>query len=572
MDKRWNLRTPSDEELTITNELSKQLNINPVLAQLLAQRGIRSFDEAKDFFRPDLDKLHDPFLMNDMRHAVDRLNYALGNKERILVYGDYDVDGTSSVALIYSFLKNYTSSLDYYIPDRYNEGYGISYKGIDYAAETGASLVIALDCGIKAIDKIEYAKEKGIDFIICDHHTPDEILPDAIAVLDPKRPDSNYPFKHLSGCGVGFKLLQAFAINNHINMKEVFRYLDLVVVSIASDIVPIIGENRILAYWGLRKLNKNPIIGLKTIIDISGLDRKDITISDIVFKIGPRINASGRIYSGKEAVQLLVATDLEEARAKCLELNEYNQERKDLDKGITEEALSQIDNSEDLQSKKATVLYNPEWHKGVIGIVASRLIEKYYRPTIILTKSNGKITGSARSVAGFNIYDAIEECKDLLENFGGHKFAAGLTMNEENLDAFLERFETFVADKIRPVQTIPQIDIDAELKFTDVTPKFFRVLSQFAPFGPENMKPVFITRDVKDNGGTRLVGKEEEHLKLDLLSPEEGIKLNAIAFSMADFNDHIKKSRPIDICYTIEENMFNGNRYIQLMIKDIKEK
>ena len=355
-------------------------------------------------------------------------------------------------------------------------------------------------------------------------------------------------------------------------MKEVFRYLDLVVVSIASDIVPIIGENRILAYWGLRKLNKNPIIGLKTIIDISGLDRKEITISDIVFKIGPRINASGRIYSGKEAVQLLVATDLEEARVKCLELNEYNQERKDLDKGITEEALSLIDNSADLQSKKTTVLYNPEWHKGVIGIVASRLIEKYYRPTIILTKSNDKITGSARSVAGFNIYDAIEECKDLLENFGGHKFAAGLTMKEENLDAFLERFETFVADKIRPVQTIPQIDIDAELKFTDVTPKFFRVLSQFAPFGPENMKPVFITRNVKDNGGTRLVGKEEEHLKLDLLSPEEGIKLNGIAFSMADFNDHIKKSRPIDICYTIEENMFNGNRYIQLMIKDIKEK
>ncbi|MFB6317751.1 single-stranded-DNA-specific exonuclease RecJ [Saccharicrinis sp. FJH54] len=572
MEKRWNLRTPSDEELKFINDLSKQLNINNVLAQLLVQRGIRSFEEAREFFRPQLENLHDPFLMNDMRAAVDRLNLALGHKERILVYGDYDVDGTSSVALIYSFLRHYTSALDYYIPDRYTEGYGISYEGIDYAKETGASLIIALDCGIKAIDKVAYAKEKGIDFIICDHHTPDETLPDAVAVLDPKRPDSTYPFKHLSGCGVGYKLLQAFALDNHINCKDVRRYLDLVVVSIASDIVPITGENRILAYWGLRKLNSNPRIGLKTIIDISGLDRKEITISDIVFKIGPRINASGRMYSGKEAVELLVATDLEEARAKCLELNEYNQERKDLDKGITEEALQHIEDNTELQNKKSTVLYNPEWHKGIIGIVASRLIERYYRPTIILTKSNDKITGSARSVAGFNIYNAIEHCKDLLENFGGHKFAAGLTMKEENLEAFKERFEDFVASKIQPVQTIPQIDIDARLNFSSITPKFFRILSQFAPFGPENMKPVFITENVRDTGGTRLVGKDADHLKVELADPEDGIILGGIGFSMSQFNDHLKKSRPVDICYTIEENSFNGNRYIQLMIKDIKEK
>ncbi|MFB6340313.1 single-stranded-DNA-specific exonuclease RecJ [Saccharicrinis sp. FJH2] len=572
MEKRWNLRTPSDEELKFINDLSKQLNINHVLAQLLVQRGIRSFEEAKDFFRPQLENLHDPFLMNDMRAAVDRLNTALGHKERILVYGDYDVDGTSSVALIYSFLRHYTSALDYYIPDRYTEGYGISYEGIDYAKETGATLIVALDCGIKAIDKVAYAKEKGIDFIICDHHTPDEILPDAVAVLDPKRPDSTYPFKHLSGCGVGYKLIQAFALDNHINCKEVRRYLDLVVVSIASDIVPITGENRILAYWGLRKLNSNPRIGLKTIIDISGLDRKEITISDIVFKIGPRINASGRMYSGKEAVELMVATDLEEARAKCLELNEYNQERKDLDKGITEEALQHIEDNDNLQEKKSTVLYNPEWHKGIIGIVASRLIEKYYRPTIILTKSNNKITGSARSVAGFNIYNAIEHCKDLLENFGGHKFAAGLTMKEENLEEFKRRFEEFVASKIQPVQTIPQIDIDARLNFSSITPKFFRILSQFAPFGPENMKPVFITENVRDSGGTRLVGKDADHLKVELADPEDGIVLGGIGFSMSQFNDHLKKSRPVDICYTIEENSFNGNRYIQLMIKDIKEK
>lgn len=572
MDKRWNLRTPSDEEELKINELSKELNINKVLAQLLVQRGIKTFEESRDFFRPQLENLHDPFLMKDMRVAVDRLNQALGNKERILVYGDYDVDGTSSVALIYSFLRHYTSALDYYIPDRYSEGYGISYDGIDYAESTGASLIIALDCGIKAIEKVDYANKKGIDFIICDHHTPGDTLPDAVAVLDPKRLDSEYPFKHLSGCGVGFKLIQAFAIDNHINFKEVKRYLDLVVVSIASDIVPIVGENRILAYWGLKKLNANPRIGLKTIIDIAGLDRRNIGISDIVFKIGPRINASGRIYSGKETVELLVATDMEEARIKCLEVNEYNQERKDLDKGITEEALFHIDDNVEMQQLKSTVLYDPKWHKGVIGIVASRLIEKYYRPTIILTRSNGMITGSARSVAGFNIYEAIDSCKDLLENFGGHKFAAGLTMREENLEAFKERFETFVADKIRPVQTIPQIDIDATLAFSDITPKFFRILEQFAPFGPENMKPVFITENVRDKGGTKLVGKESDHLKLELFESENGEVVNGIAFSMPQFNDHLKKSRPVDICYTIEENLFNGNKYIQLLIRDIKEK
>ncbi len=572
MIKRWNLPSPSDEETQIINRLAEELNIHTVLSQLLVQRGITTFDDARSFFRPQLEDLHDPFLMVDMHAAVDRLNQALGQKEKILVYGDYDVDGTTSVALVYSFLRKYSSSIDYYIPDRYTEGYGISYKGIDFASENGFSLIIALDCGIKAIDKVEYAKGKGIDFIICDHHTPDDTLPDAVAVLDPKRPDSVYPCKDLSGCGVGFKLLQAFSYSNEIPFSRLKKYLDLVAVSIASDIVPIVGENRILAYYGLKQLNANPSIGLKTIIDISGLATKEINISDIVFKIGPRINASGRIHTGNEAVELMSATDLQFAITKCEEINTYNQERKELDKGITEDAINQILQSEDLQDKKTTVLYNPSWHKGVIGIVASRLIEQYYRPTIILTKSNGFVTGSARSVAEFDLYAAIESCKDLLENFGGHMYAAGLTLKEENLPEFTRRFEAFVERNIRVEQLVPQINIDAILKFSDITPKFFRVLDRFRPFGPNNMKPTFVTCDAKDAGSSRLVGRELDHLKLDLMDGTTPYPMPGIAFSMKQFNDHVKKSRPIDLCYTIEENNFMNMKTIQLMVKDIKEK
>ena len=572
MIKRWNFPSPSDAELKNIDQLAEELNIHKVLSQLLVQRGITTFDEAKMFFRPQLEDLHDPFLMVDMHKAINRLNQALGQKEKILVYGDYDVDGTTSVALVFSFLREYSSSIDYYIPDRYTEGYGISYTGIDFAKENGFTLIIALDCGIKAIEKVEYAKTKGIDFIICDHHTPEDTLPDAVAVLDPKRPDSVYPYRDLSGCGVGFKLLQAFSTSNGIPFNKLKKYLDLVAVSIASDIVPITGENRILAHFGLKQLNTNPSIGLKTIIDSSGLATKEINISDVVFKIGPRINASGRIYSGKEAVELMSATDLQFAVTKCAEINEYNQTRKELDKGITEEAIQQILDSEELRNKKTTVLYKPEWHKGVIGIVASRLIEKYYRPTVILTKSNGFVTGSARSVFEFDLYAAIESCRDILENFGGHMYAAGLTLKEENLPEFMRRFEAFVEENIKDDQLIPQINIDSQLKFSDISPKFFRILDRFKPFGPENMRPLFYTENVKDAGSSRLVGKDLDHLKLDLIDDSSSYPMPGIAFSMKQFNDHLKKSRPLDICYSIEENHFMNMRTIQLMIKDMKEK
>lgn len=574
MIKRWNLLKPSDEEKLNIKQLAEELNIHPVLSKLLVSRGVTNFDEAKKFFRPQLEDLHDPFLMVDMHRAVNRLNEALGHKEKILVYGDYDVDGTTSVALVYSFLRRYASSsnIEYYIPDRYSEGYGISYTGIDFAHENGYTLIIALDCGIKAIEKVKYASERGIDFIICDHHTPDDTLPDAVAVLDPKRPDSNYPFKDLSGCGVGFKLLQAFSISNNIPFSKLKKYLDLVAVSIASDIVPILGENRIMAHYGLKLLNSNPSIGLKTIIDIAGLAGKEINISDIVFKIGPRINASGRINTGKEAVALMTAVDMQFAVEKCVEINEFNQERKELDRGITEDAIQQILDDDSLKHKKTTVLYNPDWHKGVIGIVASRLIEKYYRPTIIMTKSNGFVTGSARSVTEFDIYSAIESCRDILENFGGHMYAAGLTLKEDKLPEFIERFETFVCANIKEEQLVPQIDIDSKLSLGDITPKFFRVLDRFKPFGPQNMKPVFWSENVKDAGSSRLVGKQLDHLKLDIMDETSYYPMPGIAFSMAEYHDHLKKSRPLDICYTIEENNFMNMKSIQLLIKDIKAK
>jgi single-stranded-DNA-specific exonuclease len=570
INTHWNFLKLTDKQQKISDSLAEELGISPILTQLLAQRGITSFDDAKKYFRPDLAHLHDPFLMPDMDKAIERLNLALGRKEKILVYGDYDVDGTTAVSLVYKFLLQFTSSIDYYLPDRYTEGYGISYTGIDYAAAHGFSLVIALDCGIKAVEKIEYAKELGVDFIICDHHMPDAKLPDAVAVLDAKRIDSQYPYDHLSGCGVGFKLMQAFAINNDIDLALLYQLLDLVVVSIASDIVPITGENRVLAYYGLKKLNSSPSLGLKSIIDICGLNDKDITISDIVFKIGPRINASGRIQKAREAVDLLVARDEIFAREKSDCINQYNQTRKDLDKTITDEAAAILDKLEELSNQKSIVVYNSEWHKGVIGIVASRLTELYYRPSIVLTKSNGLATGSARSVPGFDIYKAIETCRDLLENFGGHTYAAGLSLKEENVDPFTKRFEAYVAENILPEQQHPLTDIDATIEFRDITPKFFRVLKQFSPFGPENMKPVFCTKRVFDYGTSRLVGKEQEHLKMELVDSSSENVMNGIAFRMWEFNDYLKALNPLDICYTLEENTFNGNTTVQLMIKDIK--
>lgn len=570
MTSKWNFRTSTKEELHKSETLATDLGVSPIIALLLVKRGICSAEEAKKFFKPSLSDLHDPFLMPDMDKAVKRLNQALGNKEKILIYGDYDVDGTTAVSLVYKYLRLYSSALDYYIPDRYDEGYGISYKGIDYAVANGVKLIISLDCGIKAVEKIEYAKQKGIDFIICDHHMPDSVLPDAVAVLDAKRLDSKYPYEHLSGCGVGFKFMQAFAQSNSFPFGELEKLLDLVAVSIASDIVPISGENRILAYYGLKQLNSNPSLGLKGIIDICGLTGKEITISDIVFKIGPRINASGRMMNGKEAVDLLLSKDSEGAREKSENINQYNDERRELDKKITDEANAIIDEFQNMEDRKAIIVYNPQWHKGVIGIVASRLTEKYYRPAVVLTKSPELITGSARSVPGFDIYKAIENCRDLLENFGGHTYAAGLSLKEENLEAFTERFLKLAAEEIDPEQMIPQIDIDATLDFKEINSKFLSDLKKMSPFGPENQKPIFATLGVKDYGTSKLVGKELEHLKLELIDGNSQSPLHGIAFGMHKLNSHIKGMLPFNICYTIEENTYNGNTSIQLQVKEIK--
>ena len=570
MTNRWVFTPLTDEQEKQKNVLTQELGISPVLCQLLVQRGITTFDEAKHFFRPQLSYLHDPFLMNDMDKAVNRLNRAMGRKEKILIYGDYDVDGITAVALVYKFLRKFCSNVGFYVPDRYTEGYGISYKGIDYAAENNYKLIIALDCGIKAIEKVAYANEKGIDFIICDHHTPDVQLPEAVAVLDAKRADSTYPDPNLSGCGVGFKFMQAFAQNNDIKFETLTPLLDLAAVSIASDIVPINGENRILAFYGLKQLNSNPSLGLKSIIDVCGLTDKEITVSDIVFKIGPRLNASGRIQTANEAVELLISKDLTFAKEKSDCINQYNQTRKDLDKSITDEAYTILESEKSLSANRSIAIYNANWHKGVIGIVASRLTEIYYKPAIVLTHSNGFATGSGRSVQGFDLYKAIESCRDLLENFGGHMYAVGLSMKESNVSEFQRRFEEYVAENILPEQREPQIDIDAIIDFKEITPKFFRLLKQLNPFGPENMKPVFMTKRVFDYGTSRVVGKEQEHLKLELIDSKSECIMNGIAFGRSEFNDYIKALNPVNICYTIEENTFNGNTTIQLMIKDIK--
>jgi len=553
----------------VIEHLHDVLGINRVLANLLAQRGINTYEEAKVFFRPTLEQLHDPFLMKDMDKAVDRLDIALSKNEKILIYGDYDVDGTTSVALAYSFLRKYTEQIDFYIPDRYEEGYGISIKGIDYAADNNYTLVIALDCGIKAVDKIKHANSRKVDFIICDHHTPGDIIPDSIAVLDPKREDCNYPDKNLSGCGVGFKFLQAYSNRKKIDFSNLLEFIDLVAVSIASDIVPVIGENRILAHFGLQKLHKNPIKGLETIKSISNVKDAELTISDCVFKIGPRINAAGRIKSGADAVRLLVEENGELATEIAQQIDVYNTERKSLDRDITHEALRVIGNSIELRNKKTTVLYDENWHKGVVGIVASRLTETYYRPTIVLTESHGMATGSARSVSDFNVYDAINSCNHLLENFGGHKFAAGLTLKIENVEEFANCFEKYVSENITEEQLTPKVKVDSELNFSDIDRKFFNVMRQMAPFGPGNMAPVFLTKGLLDTGGTKQVGANKEHLKLDMVDTD-GAAMSGIAFSLApEYYKPIAKKEKFSICYSIDKNEFRGNVSLQVRVKEI---
>ena len=569
MSSKWIYQTPSAEQMLKGQKLGEELHIHPALATLLVQRGIDTFHSAKNFFRPQLSQLYDPFLMNDMDRAVKRLNDAIGRKERILVYGDYDVDGTTAVALVYKYLQHFYSNIDYYIPDRYEEGYGVSVKGVDYAADTGVKLVIVLDCGIKAVDEIAYAKAKGIDFIICDHHVPDDVLPDAVAILNPKRHDSTYPYPDLSGCGVGFKFMQAFAKDNGLSFNSLTRLLDMVAVSIAADIVPVMGENRVLAYHGLRQLNNSPSTGLKAIIEVCGLTGKEITFSDIIFKIGPRINASGRIQNGKESVDLLTEKDYKIAMDKSNRINQYNETRKDLDKTMTEEANRIVANLSDLSERKTIVLFNAEWHKGVIGIVASRLTEIYFRPAVVLTQTNEFATGSARSVSGFDVYKAIEHCKDLLENFGGHTYAAGLTMRLGNVPEFTRRFEEYVASHIQPEQMGATLNIDAELQFKDISMKFYNDLKKFNPFGPGNPKPLFMTRGVYDYGTSKVVGRDQEHIKMELVDNKSNKVINGIAFGQSSQVRYIKTKRSFDICYTVEENTHKRGE-VQLQIEDIR--
>lgn len=565
---KWNYEPLTSKDSEKRDKLAVELGLHPLLCQLLIQRNISTVEEANKYFYPNLTDLHDPFLMPDMDKAVKRIERALGDKERILIYGDYDVDGTTAVALVYKFLRKFTTNLDYYIPDRYDEGYGISEQGIDYADASDVKLIVALDCGIKAIEMVKYAKSKGIDFIICDHHMPDETLPDAVAVVDAKRKDSIYPYEHLSGCGVGFKLAQALAINNKIDFSELYDLLDLVAVSIASDIVPITGENRVLTYYGLKQINSNPSMGLKGIIDICELNKTQITVSDIVFKIGPRINASGRMMNGKEAVDLLLANTTEDARIKSANIDNYNDSRRELDKKMTDEATNYIEDNLEMGDINSIVIYNENWHKGVIGIVASRLTEKYYRPAIVLTKSNDLITGSARSVMGFDVYKAIEACKDILENFGGHTYAAGLSLKEENLAEFKRRFEATSLKLIVPEMMRAQINIDAILEFRDIDNKFIQDLNRFAPFGPENLNPIFASKNVSDLGTSKLVGRDHFHIKLEMQDSTCNSIMHGIAFRQsANFN--LVKQDTFDICYTLEENYHNGKTNIQLYVKDI---
>jgi single-stranded-DNA-specific exonuclease len=562
MKKQWNLKPKADPKLIA--HLQESLGVAKIVAQLLVQRGITDFKEAKSFFRPTYDQLHDPFLMKDMTLAVNRLKKALEQKENILIYGDYDVDGTTAVALMYSFLKSIHPNVAYYIPDRYSEGYGISYQGIDYAAQNNFSLIIALDCGIKAVDKVAYAQEKEIDFIICDHHRPGANVPKALAVLDPKQNDCKYPYKELSGCGVGFKLIQAYCQKNNIAFEKITHYLDLLVVSIAADIVPITEENRVLAYYGLKQLSTEPRKGLKALMEVSDKE-KNLTISDVVFGLAPRINAAGRIEHGAKAVALLVQEDIEQARSMAQKVNEHNLKRRELDQSITQEALKMV-----IPNAKSTVVYQENWHKGVVGIVASRLIETHYRPTIVLTENNGMLAGSARSVKGFDIYNAIGSCSEYIEQFGGHKYAAGLTLKKEKLAGFTAKFEEVVSATIQEEMLNPQISIDAELTISEINPKLYRILKQMAPFGPGNMSPIFMTQQVIDRGYGRKIGQEQTHLKLNVGDKEPTQYIDCIGFGMADKFELIKEGQQFDIAYAIEENVWNGNVNLQLRLKDIR--
>ena len=571
MHFKWNYEPPTPDEKKAADELATKLSISPILSSLLIRRGITTESAAKRYFRPQLADLINPFLMKDMDIAVDRLNDAMGRKERILVYGDYDVDGCTAVALVYKFLQQFYSNIDYYIPDRYEEGYGISTKGLEYAQRNGVKLVIILDCGIKAVEEIAQAKRMGIDFIICDHHVPDDVMPDAVAVLNPKREDDTYPFKHLSGCGVGFKFMQAFAKNNNIPFSRLIPLLDFCAISIAADIVPVTEENRILAFHGLKQLNVNPSIGLKAIIDICGLSGRELSMSDIVFKIGPRINASGRMENGKESVDLLIERDFGTALHKARHLNHYNEQRKDIDKQMTEEANQIVAKLESQKHQASIVLYDENWKKGVIGIVASRLTEIYFRPTVVLTREGDLATGSARSVAGFDVYSAIKHCRDLLLNFGGHTYAAGLTLRWDDIKKFRGRFQQYVEEHIQPEQTEAILNIDAVIDFKDISSKrLFNELKRLAPFGPGNEKPLFCTVGVYDFGTSKVVGREQEHIKLELVDSKSSHVMNGIAFGQSAAARYIKSKRSFDIVYTIEENIYKHGS-VQLQIEDIRQ-
>ena len=570
---KWILKEPADAAKV--SRLAAELGIDSVLADLLVKRGVETFEQARSFFRPSLEDLHDPFLMKDMDIAVQRVRDAITGGQRILVYGDYDVDGTTAVSLVYSFLRRFTPEVDFYIPDRYSEGYGLSMKGIDYAAGSGVKLIITLDCGIKAIEKVEYARTKGIDVIICDHHLPEAELPKAVAVLDPKREDCHYPFDDLSGCGVGFKLVQAYSIRYGIPFESLIPLLDLLVVSISADLVSMVGENRVLAHFGLKQLNEDPRKGLLAMISLSQLEPGHLTIDDIVFKIGPRINAAGRMDEGKKAVELLSATDMDRALEIGREINEKNNDRKDIDREITREALEMVQKGKCLINDNAIIVYNPGWNKGVVGIVASCLVEAFYKPTVVLTNSNaaGFITGSARSVAGFDLYESIEHCADLLEDFGGHVYAAGLTLKQSNIKEFAERINGFISGKITTEMLTPVVTIDAKLDFAQITPKFLRLLKQFQPFGPGNNNPLFLTENVYDGGNGRKVGAGGVHVKLDLIQESQPYhQIPAIAFNMSEFYDYIKAGNPFDACYSIVENYYRGNSTTQLRIKDLHER
>ena len=559
MQKNWNILESNN---AVVSKLSKSLNVSEIVAHLLVLRGITTFEEAKLFFRPEISHLHDPLLMKNMQKAVDRIQTVISNGEKVLVYGDYDVDGTTSVAMMYSFLKNKVKEIEYYIPCRYDEGYGISLKGIDYAKENNISLIIALDCGIRAVNQVDYANKKGVDFIICDHHNPGEKVPEAVAILNPKQIDCDYPYKELSGCGVGFKLIQAFSKQNNIDFSEIMEYLDLLTVSIGADIVPMTGENRVFSFYGLQQINKTPRVGLKALMEIAN-KTKDVTITDVVFGVAPRINAAGRIEHAKKAVEILVETDYRKAKLFAAKIEENNKTRKVLDKNTTKEALEMID-----VKKKSTVVYSEHWHKGVVGIVASRLIENHYKPTIVLAEKDGILTGSARSVHDFDLYNVIAKCEHLCEKFGGHKYAAGLSIKKENLSQFIDAFEKSVSESITEDQLTPKINIDKVIDIDAVDDKLYRIIKQFSPFGPKNLSPIFVSKGVIDNGYGKQVGEDKTHLRINAKKNKGAIA--GIGFGMGEYFEIINDNQTFDVCYSIDENEWNGKKSLQLRIRDIK--